>query len=292
MTGIDISVIILNFNTKELTKVCIERLLQSKIGSFSMEIIVCDNASTDYTDRMVKKEFPGVVFIQNGANVGFAAGNNPGIRKAKGRYVLLLNSDTEVNADTLAAMIRFMDNHPRCGASTCTLLLMDGSMDPACHRGFPTPWNALTYFSKLEKLFPGIPLFSGYHQLYKDVSLAHEVDSISGAFFLVRREVVDAVGMLDEAFFMYGEDIDWAYRIKQAGWEIWFNPEVSILHKKKQSGRSHANRERRVQTQTLFITNNKLFYTKHYAKKYPLIVTWLVYLAFAMQRVKLKVFGV
>ena len=291
MKTIDVSVIILNFNTLELTKIAIEKLLASKLHKFSMEIIVCDNASTDGTDQMMKKEFPEILFIQNGGNVGFAAGNNPGIKIAKGRYILLLNSDTEVAENTIATMITFMDEHPTCGASTCKLLLMDGSMDPACHRGMPTPWNALTYYLKLEKLFPKCKGFSGYHQLYKDLTTIHEVDCISGAFFLVRREVIDTVGMLDESYFMYGEDIDWAYRIKEAGWKIWYNPTVTILHKKKQSGRSHASRERRIKTQTMFITYNKLFYTKHYEKKYGPIVTWLVYRAFDLQITGLKVFG-
>lgn len=292
MKPVDISVIILNFNTLALTKLCIERLLTSKLGNFLMEVIVCDNASTDGTDAMVQKEFSNVVFIQNGGNIGFAAGNNPGIKKATGRYVLLLNSDTEVNENTIATMIDFMDAHPKAGASTCKLLLTDGSIDPACHRGMPTPWNAFTYYTKLEKMFPKVKAFSGYHQLYKDLSTVHEVDLISGAFFLVRREVIKTVGLLDEAYFMYGEDIDWAYRIKEAGWQIWYNPKVTILHKKKQSGRSHTSRERRVQTQTLFIRYNKLFYTKHYEKKYPKMVTWLVYLAFDIQRLLLKVFGI
>jgi len=291
MNTVDISVVILNFNTLELTKTCIERLYASKLGKYTMEIIVCDNASTDGTDTMIKKEFTDVIFIQNGGNVGFAAGNNPGIKRAGGRYMLLLNSDTEVEKDTIATMIRFMDDHHAAGASTCKLLLMDGSMDPACHRGMPTPWNGLTYYAKLEKVFPKIKWFSGYHQLYKNLDTIHEVDCISGAFFLVRRKVIETVGMLDEAYFMYGEDIDWAYRIKQAGWQIWFNPTVTTLHKKKQSGRSHANRERRVKTQLLFITYNKLFYTKHYEKKYPRIVTFFVYLAFALQTIKVKIFG-
>lgn len=292
MSSIDVSVVILNFNTQPLTKLCLESLKRSKLGSYTMEIIICDNASTDGTLEMVKAEFPDVIRIQNGGNVGFAAGNNPGMRRAKGRYVVLLNSDTEVESNVMKSMIAFMDAHPKAGASTCKLVLMDGTMDPACHRGIPTPWNAFTYYAKLEKLFPKVKLFSGYHQLYKNVSTVHEVDCISGAFFFVRREVIETVGLLDEAYFMYGEDIDWAYRIKEAGWQIWFNPNVKVLHKKKQSGRSHVNRERRIKTQTLFITYNKLFYAKHYEKKYPKIVTWLVYRAFDMQSLLLKVFGI
>ncbi len=292
MKSIDISVVILNFNTLELTKRCLESLKRSKLGSCTMEIIVCDNASTDGTMEMIKKEFPDVVRIQNNGNIGFAAGNNSGIKQAKGRYVLLLNSDTEVEPNVLKSMIAFMDVHPKTGAATCKLQLLDGTMDPACHRGLPTPWNAFTYYARLEKLFPKVKLLSGYHQLYKDLSTIHEVESISGAFFLVRREVIESVGVLDEDYFMYGEDIDWAYRIKVAGWQIWFNPNVTTLHKKKQSGRSHSNRERRIKTQTLFITYNKLFYTKHYEKKYPWFITWIVYRAFDLQLVLLKLFGI
>ncbi len=292
MSSIDISVVILNFNTRSLTKLCLDSLKRSKLGSYTMEIIVCDNDSTDGTLEMVKKEFPDVIWIQNKENVGFAAGNNPGIRKAKGRYIVLLNSDTEVEPKAIRSMITFMDSHPKAGAATCKLMLMDGTLDPACHRGLPTPWNACTYYAKLEKLFPKVKLFSGYHQLYKDLSTIHEVDCISGAFFLVRREVIETVGLLDEEYFMYGEDIDWAYRIKEAGWQIWFNPKVTVLHKKKQSGRSHSSRERRIKTQTFFITYNKLFYIKHYEKKYPWFITWLVYRAFDLQLLLLKLFGI
>lgn len=292
MKSIDVSVIILNFNTIELTRKCLETLMAAELSTYTMEVIVCDNASTDKTEEMVKKEFPKVSFIQNGANVGFAKGNNPGIKRAKGRYILLLNSDTEVPNNTIKTMIEFMDNHKKAGASTCKMNLMDGTMDPACHRGFPTPWAAFSYFSKLEKLFPTSKFFGGYHQGYKDLSLPHEVDCISGAFFMVRKEVVDAVGPLDEDYFMYGEDIDWAYRIKKAGWQIWFNPAVSILHKKKQSGRSNANKERRIKTQTFFFTYNKLFYTKHYEHIYPRWVTWLVYATLDTQLWLLQTFGI
>lgn len=292
MSSIDVSVIILNFNTLALTKLCLQSLKQSKLGSYSMEIIVCDNASSDGTIEMVQKEFPDVLVIQNNGNVGFAAGNNPGIKRAKGRYVVLLNSDTEAEPNVMKSMITFMDTHPKAGASTCKLLLMDGSMDPACHRGFPTPWSAFTYFTKLEKLFPRSPLFGEYHQGYKDLTKPHEVDSISGAFFMVRCEVINEVGLLDEDYFMYAEDIDWAYRIKKAGWQIWFTPQVTVLHKKKQSGRSHANRQRRIKTQTLFFTYNKLFYTKHYEHVYPRWVTWLVYATLNAQLWLLQTFGI
>jgi GT2 family glycosyltransferase len=291
MKSVDVSVIILNFNTKDLTGVCIERLKQSLLGTYSMEIILCDNASLDGTVDMVKKKFPDVIVIQNGNNLGFAAGNNPGIRRAKGRFIVLLNSDTEVARDSIAEMIAFMDLHPKAGAATCKLMLPNGRMDPACHRGFPTPWASLTYLIKLEKLFPKSKLFGEYHQGYKDLSTAHEVDCISGAFFMMRKEVIEKVGLLDEDFFMYAEDIDMAYRIKNAGWEIWFTPGVSVLHKKKQSGRAHSEKSRRVTTEIYFHTYNWLFYKKHYAKKYGASMNFIVTCVYTVRLFLLKRFA-
>lgn len=274
---IDLSVVILNYNTIGLTRTCLKTLFTSNLGRYWLEVIVCDNGSTDGSVAMIKKEFPQVTLIDNKKNLGFASGNNPGIRKAKGRYILLLNTDTEVSRETLRTMLSYMDEHPETGASTCKLILPDGSMDPACHRGFPTPWVAFTYMAKLEKLFPKTRLFGEYHQGYKDFSAIHEVDCISGAFFLVRREVIKKVGLLDEDYFMYGEDIDWAYRIREAGWKIIYNPIVSILHKKKQSGRANILKKRRVTTEIYFHKYNWLFYKKHFAKKYGPVLSFIVH---------------
>lgn len=290
--NIDLSIVILNYNTVELTRKCLETVFASELGAYTMEVIVCDNGSTDGSVEMITKEFPQVVFINNKNNLGFAAGNNPGIKRAQGRYVLLLNTDTEVPPKTLATMITFMDKNPGVGASTCKLLLPDGTMDPACHRGFPTPWVAFTYMSKLEKLFPKTRLFGEYHQGYKGFDTIHEVDCIVGAFFLVRREVVRQVGLLDEEFFMYGEDIDWAYRIRKAGWKIMFNPTVTILHKKKQSGRSNILRKRRVTTEVYFHRYNWLFYKKHYAPIYPAPLTWAVNAFYATRIFLLEKIGI
>ncbi len=290
--SIDLSVVILNFNTLELTRTCLRSVLASKLGSFGMEVIVCDNGSTDGSVEMVGKEFPGVILIKNGKNLGFAAGNNPGIRKALGRYILLLNSDTEVPESTFREMIEYMDATPDAGASTCKLLLSDGSMDPACHRGFPTPWAAFTYIAKLEKLFPRTRLFGEYHQGYKNLSTIHEVDCIVGAFFMVRREVIRDVGVLDEDYFMYGEDIDWAFRMRKKGWKIMFNPTVTILHKKKQSGRSNILKNRRVTTEVYFHRYNWLFYTKNYSKTYGPLLTFFVNVFYTSRIFLLEKFGI
>lgn len=291
MKNPDISVVILNYNTIELTRVCLQTLYASHLGSYEMEIIVCDNGSEDGSVGMVKKEFPKTIIIENKKNLGYAAGNNPGIKRANGRFVLLLNSDTEVPPETISTMVRFMDEHADVGASTCKLFLPDGSMDPACHRGFPTPWASLTYVIKLEALFGHTKLFGQYHQGYKNLDTIHEVDCIVGAFFLVRHEVIEDIGLLDEDYFMYGEDIDWAYRMRQKGWKIMFNPAVSILHKKKQSGRAHSAVKRRVTTEIYFHTYNWLFYKKHYAKKYGVIMTFFVSVFYTIRLFMLRYFG-
>ncbi len=277
---VDLSVVILNYNTRDMTRTCLKSVFSSRLGRYTMEVIVCDNGSTDGSLDMIRKEFPKVIRIDNKKNLGFAAGNNPGVAASAGRYILLLNTDTEVPPTTLSAVLTFMDRSPQAGAATCTLLLPDGSIDPACHRGFPSPWVALTYVTKFEKLFPKSRVFGEYHQGYKNLHEVHEVDVISGAFFLVRSDVVRQVGRLDEDYFFYGEDMDWCYRIKQAGWKIMYYPEVTILHKKKQSGRAHADRARRRQTAMYFYQYNKLFYKKHYDGKISPVIMALVYFLF------------
>jgi GT2 family glycosyltransferase len=291
MKSIDLSIIIVNFNTKDLLRECLMSLANNEYEKYSIEVIVVDNASVDGSMDMVKKEFPSTIIIQNSENTGFAKANNIGIKKSKGRYILLLNSDTEVNHSTIATMLDYMEKNADVGVSTCKLLLRDGSMDPACHRGFPTPWAACAYYLKLEKFFPKSPLFAAYHQTYKNLATIHDVDIISGAFFLVRRSVASSVGVLDEAYFFYGEDMDWCIRIKRAGWRIIYNPTVTILHKKKQSGRANTDKARRVRTDIYFYTYNKLFYEKNYDATYPAWVMKSIYALFDFRLFLLRRFS-
>ena len=281
--SVDLSIIIVSFNTKELVQCCMEALERAQKESHaSWEVIVVDNASTDGTHEYLsglkglKGFYRNVIVIENARNLGFSRANNIGIKQSHGAYVLLLNSDTEISIDAVPAMLRFMDGHPKAGAATCRLILPDGSIDPACHRGFPTPWASLTYFVGLEHLFPKIALFSRYHLWFKDMRIQHQIDCPSGAFFFTRRQVLESVGVLDEDYFMYGEDVDWAYRIKQAGWEIWYTPEATVLHKKKQSGRAHADAGLRQNTQRYFYETMLLFYKKHYRSRYPSLLYFLI----------------
>jgi GT2 family glycosyltransferase len=285
----ELSIIIVSFNTEDITRACLDSIVKWSEGA-DWEVIVVDNGSTDGSIAMLKK-YPGIKCIFNDKNLGFAKANNKGLKIAKGKYILLLNSDTEIRQDSIATMLRFMDGHLKAGASTCRLDLTNGRMDPACHRGFPTPWASLTYLIGLEKLFPRFPLFAGYHLGYKNMTIPHQVDCISGAFFLARREAIKEVGSLDEAYFFYAEDIDWAYRFKQAGWEIWFNPEAVVLHKKKMSGRNSLLRSRAVTTEIYFHTYNWLFFKKHYAKKYGPLVSFPVNLFYSFRLFLLKQFS-
>lgn len=248
-------------------------------------MIVVDNASADDSVEMVLGLFPQASVIRNPKNIGFSAGNNVGLRVAQGEFLFLLNSDAMVEQNTLWEMINLMRRDKAIGAATCQLELPNGEVDPASHRGFPTPWNAFTYMCGLERSFPHSRWFSGYHRGWEDLSKMHDVDVISGAFFLTRRDIVKKVGTLDEQFFMYGEDIDWCYRIKNAGFRIVYHPAVRALHHKKQSGRAHPDDVGvRKQTQRYFLETMELFYRKHYHQKYPTILTWLVILAIRIRK--------
>jgi hypothetical protein len=242
-----------------------------------------DNASTDGSRELVKRNFPQIKLIANDRNLGFAAANNRGLRQTRGEYLLLLNSDTQVEPDTLKIMVDFMEANQGFGAATCRVVLPDGRLDPASHRGMPTPWAALTYFTKLEKLFPKSRLFGQYHQGWKNLKATHEVDVISGAFFLVRRQVIEKVGMFDEGYFMYGEDVDWCMRIRKADYKIAFVSSTKINHVKGQSGRAKEARDIRDQNESKKLSNHyfwetmKLFYQKHYRKRYPRLLMWLIF---------------
>ncbi len=271
----DVSIVIASYNTREL--------LRERLKSLQWQIIVVDNASFDGSAEMVKKEFPNVDLIKNQQNAGFAKANNQGIQRTKSHYVLLLNTDCEATRPAITETLKFLDAHPEVGGLSCKLVLPDGSMDPACHRGFPTPWASMTYFLGLEKLFPASRIFGQYHQGYKPMGEIHDVDCISGAFFLLRREVIEKVGLLDEAFFMYGEDIDWCFRIRKAGYKIQFYPHVSVVHKKHQSGLAHADSTTQGQTRKHFYDAMRLFYNKHYRGRYSPLVTSLVLLGIKLR---------
>lgn len=280
----DLSIIILNYKTRDLLRECLKSVLKSEKNDFSFETIVVDNASNDNSLAMVKKEFPQVKLIQSKKNIGFSAGNNLAIPKALGRYLLFLNPDTIVSSETFRKMIVFMDAHPRVGAATCRVELPSGQLDQGCHRGFPTPWNAFTHFIGLEKIFKKSKFFSGYSLGYLSLDKTHEIESACGAFLIVRKKAGQEVGWWDEDYFWYGEDVDFCYRLKKKGWQIFYVVETKIIHHKgaasgiKKDSQKVTTADKETKKKALVASTRvmRIFYRKHYQKKYPKIINWLV----------------
>ncbi|HZZ98416.1 MAG TPA: glycosyltransferase family 2 protein [Candidatus Saccharimonadia bacterium] len=275
-----LSIIILNHNTEKLVAAALRSVQELRQPDW--EVIVVDNASTDNSVAMMKKAFPWVEIVVSTKNLGFAGGNNLGLKKATGTYIILLNSDALFTRHgKIETLLSYLDTHDEVGIVAPKVTLPNGHLDRAAHRGFPTPWNAFTYFSKLEHLTESIPLlnrvFGGYHMTWLNTREPHEIDACTGAAMIVRAAAMKKVGLLDQDFFMYGEDIDWCYRFKEAGWRIMFHPGFEILHLKHQSGMKRAvfsqeDQEKRAQTTAQFFDTMKQFYRKHYAQKYPSIV--------------------
>jgi len=287
---IDLSIIIVSYNTKDFLKKCLESLYSSIAGSsLLVEIIIADNGSTDGSLQFInslKEKDLNLKIIDNKSNLGFAKANNLAIKKSSGRYVLFLNPDTIVQKETLKTMVKFMDKNPKVGASTCRVELTDGRLDQACHRGFPTVWNSFCYFSGLEKVFPKSKIFAGYSLTYLPLDKTHEIDAGCGAFLIVRQPVGETIGWFDEDYFWYGEDLDFCYRLKQKGWQVMFVPTTKIIHWKgaasgilKHSQKvSSASKETKIKAAKASVKVMRIFFQKHYQDKYPKIVYWLVML--------------
>ncbi|WP_223065893.1 glycosyltransferase family 2 protein [Paenibacillus caui] len=267
----DLSIIIVNYNTRDLTLDCLQSVYDSRTA-YRYEVILIDNHSSDGSVQAIAERYLQVTVIANDNNAGFAKANNQGMNIAKGRYILLLNSDTVVQPDTLHTMVSFMDSRPDVGASGCKIILPDGSLDKACKRGFPTPSASFYYAFGFSKLFPDRPRFNQYQLGYLDPDDSYPVDCLVGAFMMVRREVIDQVGGLDEDFFMYGEDIDWCYRIKEAGWGIYYNSDTYIVHYKGGSAR-----RRPLKIVYEFHRAMVLFHRKHFRRKYNAVINGSVY---------------
>lgn len=275
----NLSIIILSFNTKDLLRQCLASVYLAEDNfSGSFEVIVVDNASTDGSAEMVAKDFPRVRLILKAENTGFARANNEGMKIAQGDFYVLLNSDTIISENTLSTLFDFIKSKPKVAIVTPKVVLPDGAIDLACHRGMPTPWNAFTYFSHLARLFPNSRIFAGYHQTYQDFELAHAIDATAATAIMVRKQAVDAVGLFDERFFLYGEDLDWCKRFTDAGWQIYYFPGVTVLHQKSASGKQNLSAKTRREAAGHFYHTMAQFYEKHYKAKYPMWLRQLVLL--------------
>jgi hypothetical protein len=225
---VDISIVIISHNHAPYLTPCLNSLYKYAEG-FSFEVILIDNNSEDNTVELIKRDFPQVLLVENKKRYSFAKNNNIGIKKAKGRYILLLNPDTTFSDNALLKVMNFMDEHKEVGVSACKLLNPDGSVQDSCRR-FPNPLAIFVRGFGLERYFGECKFYKRYLMADFDHEEIREIDWALGAFLFVRREVIDEVGLLDEKYPLYHEDTDWCFRIKKKGWKIYYLPFISITH--------------------------------------------------------------
>ena len=229
----ELSVIIVSWNTRDLLRRCLDALKQ-ELSGIDAEVFLVDNASADGSAEMVRKEHSWVRLIANDTNRGFAAANNQAIHESQGTYILLLNPDTEVKPGSLQTLLKFLPERRQAGVVAPQLLNSDGSIQRSC-REFPTFLNMLYELVGFSRLFPNIETFRKYKMLDWNHDDERQVDQPEGACLLIRRKVIEEVGTLDEGFFMLFEEVDWCYRVKKAGWQIWFTPKAKVVHHYGQS---------------------------------------------------------
>lgn len=271
-----LTIITVNYNAGEVLLEELDSIREVK-DEASLTVWVVDNASSDDSLTLAKRKYPEVNFIENRENIGFGRANNQAIERVKSEYVLFLNPDARLEKGVLSSMLDYMESDLSVGAATCEIVFENRKVDLTAHRGFPTPWASLLYMLGNDSL---------YHLSGRVMDEPHEVDAISGAFFLTRKSVLEDVGMFDEDYFMYAEDIDLCYRIKQSGKKIMYLPKIKIIHKKgvssgikkHSSDLTQATIESKTRAFNAFYETMKIFYKKHYAQKYPFFINWLVYL--------------
>lgn len=275
---IDLSIIIVTYNSQFWLQKCLTSLGEYIHSSkYKIKVIVIDNNSHDDTKKMIEKEFNWVNYHQLSENTGFAVANNIGLAMTKSKYHMLLNSDVEFTSETqIDKMLKYLDSHPQVGVLTPRIELVNGQLDQACHRGEPTIWASLTYFTGLERLFPQYDAFGQYHLTTKDLSKIHIIDACSGAAMIVRASAIKDVGTLDERFFMYAEDLDWCKRFRDSNYLIIFYPHSKVVHHKYKSGIKNTSQKIATQTRRHFFDTMLQYYDKHYADQHPSIVRWLI----------------
>jgi GT2 family glycosyltransferase len=265
-----LSIIIVSWNAKRYLRECLNSI--KAFGNVGYEIIVVDNGSNDGSQGMVKDLFPEVKLICNAQNYGFAKANNIGIKESAGRYICLINSDVEVYENCLQRMIEYMDDNIGIGVLGPKTYNADGSLQRSCFE-FPRPWNMFCRALALDTMFPKIKIFSGRLMTYWAHDEIKNVEILNGCFLMVRREVIEKVGALDETFFFYGEDMDWCKRIRDAGWHVVFYPKAEIIH---YGGASSANSPVRFYVE--MFRAELQYWTKHYGRCGNVIIIAIIWL--------------
>ncbi|MGH9862838.1 MAG: glycosyltransferase family 2 protein [Candidatus Acidiferrales bacterium] len=264
-----LSVIIVSYNVREYLRECLQSVF-GRTDGLTVEVWVVDNASRDGSTAMVQTEFPQVRLITNRANLGFARAANQVLREAKGDYVLLLNPDARLLDNSLAALVNFLEQKSEVGVVGGAVFNPDCSLDPACHRGLPTPLAMAAKALGLDRLMPSNRTLAQCNMLWLPPDQEAEVISVSGGFLMTRRKVLESIGLLDERFFLYYEDSDFCDRAREAGWKVIFYPEAKVVHHKGASSRNNPRLARLV-----FCRSYLAYYDKHLAR--GRLKRWLVH---------------
>jgi GT2 family glycosyltransferase len=279
-----LSIIVVNYNVRFFLEQCLQSVFLAT-KNIDAEVFVVDNNSVDGSVAMVREKFPQAILIENEQNLGFSTANNIAIKKALGEYILLLNPDTVVEEDTFSKVLAYMDSHPDAGALGVKMIDGKGNFLPESKRGLPTPWVAFYKIFGLSKIFPQSKKFGKYHLSYLDKESTHTIDVLCGAFMLMRKTVLDKTGLLDETFFMYGEDIDLSYRIQKVGYKNIYYPETTIIHYKGESTRKSS-----LNYVYLFYKAMQIFAKKHLsgggAKWLSVFIHMAIYLRASVSMVK------
>lgn len=270
----DIGIVIVNYNVRHFLVQCLQSVRTSRLEGLCVGVWVVDNASVDGATHLLKKDFPEVHLIENTENVGFSKANNQAIRQMNARYILLLNPDTILEEDTLIKSYRYMESHPECGALGVRMIDGQGNFLPESKRAIPDVWNSFCKLTYLSRLFPRSRWFSGYNLGYLPENKTASIEVLCGAYMFIRKESLDKTGLLDERFFMYGEDIDLSYRILQAGYTVVYYPETSIIHFKGESTKKATLTYVRT-----FYGAMSLYVNKHYTGRESAFFRWFILFA-------------
>jgi O-antigen biosynthesis protein len=274
---VKLTIVIVNYNVRYFLEQCLLSV-QKAMGDLAVEVFVVDNASVDGSVEMVREKFPWVQMIANSDNPGFSKANNQAMRIAKGEYILLLNPDTVVQEDTFRSVVSFMDEHPQAGGLGVKMMDGKGRFLPESKRGLPTPETSFYKIFGLNALFPGSGRFNRYYLGNLSNDETHEIEILSGAFMLMRKKALDEVGLLDEAFFMYGEDIDLSWRIIQGGWKNYYFPQTRIIHYKGESTKKGS-----LNYVFVFYNAMVIFARKHFSEQNARIFSFFIHIAIWMR---------
>lgn len=273
-----LSICILNLNAARYLPGCLDSL-PAALDGLEAEVIVTDNGSSDGSLELLRERYPQVRLLTNPDNRGYSAGMNQALREATGELLVQLNPDTVSHPGAFRALAAFMEANPPVGICSPRVLNGDGSFQAQCRRSFARPWDVITYFSGLSRLFPRSRCFGRYLQTWRGEHEAGEVDAVSGSCMVIRRGVVTEIGYLDEAFFAYQEDTDYCYRAKEAGWEVWYQPAGTVTHFGGRGGSSTQPWKAIYQWHRSYL----LYYRKHLARQYFFLVNWMMYAGFGLK---------